>query len=119
MFFIGIFGIRNKTKTIAVRQGEICPVCQALDQLKVVKKYEYFHFFFIPLWRWNVRYLIRTRCCVQTRGLPLQLGEKIERGEEVDWGKFKPTAPIKRCPQCFGPLKDEYKYCPHCGEKTF
>ncbi len=117
MFFVGIFGIRPKTKTIAVRRGEICPACGALDQFTVLKSYKYFHFFFIPLWRWDIRYFGQTRCCGQIVNLPSEMGKRMERGERVDLSELQVADTVQRCPTCFTAVKDEYNYCPRCGQK--
>ncbi|MFY9494727.1 MAG: zinc ribbon domain-containing protein [Limnochordia bacterium] len=80
VFFVGIFGVQFKAKSLIVEQGVICPCCGAYDRYEVLKTFNYFHIFFIPVWRWNKHYYIRTRCCSQTSELRQDVGERIERG---------------------------------------
>lgn len=118
MFFFGIFGIQAKQEVVGSRQGEICPVCGSLDRYEILKEYQYFHIFFLPLWRWGERYLLRTRCCRQVRVLPPEFGQAVAKGEDVDWSQLPQGIldPLIRCAHCLAVLKPEFQYCPHCGK---
>jgi RNA polymerase subunit RPABC4/transcription elongation factor Spt4 len=119
MFFIGIFGIQAKQEVVESRQGEICPVCGSLDRYEILKEYQYFHIFFLPVWRWGERYLVRTRCCQQVRILPHEFGKALVRGEAADWSQLSQGVldPLVRCAHCSTLLEPEYRYCPRCGSE--
>src|SRR5690625_1352731 len=112
MFFIGVFGIQSKAKTIKTEQGVICPVCGSYDRYDVLQTFNYFNIFFIPIWRWNKRYFLKTRCCQQTCELQQEIGKRIEKGEEVeitqdhlDCGQL----PYRRiCPNCQAKLEGTF-----------
>lgn len=118
MFFFGIFGIQSKQELVDSRQGDICPVCGSLDRYEILKEYQYFHIFFLPVWRWGERYLLRTRCCQQFRVLPPELGRALIKGEEVEWSQLAREIddPLVRCSNCSAILEPDFKYCPRCGQ---
>ncbi|NMB02572.1 MAG: zinc ribbon domain-containing protein [Firmicutes bacterium] len=120
MFFIGIFGIQSKSEVIRTEQSVICPICGAYDRYDVIKTFNYFHVFFIPVWKWNYRYFLQTRCCQQTCSLEQQIGERIDRGEVVSLGKEHvhcSQGQGRICPNCRAGLDATYNYCPTCGER--
>ncbi|NLK39820.1 MAG: zinc ribbon domain-containing protein [Clostridiales bacterium] len=121
MFFIGIFGIEQKSKIIATRQDP-CPICGGYGQYDVIKSYNYFHIFFLPLWRWNIRYYIETGCCKRLCSLDNNIGGRIEKGEAVEIhqsdlhcseNSFQST-----CPRCSSQLDPDFLFCPYCGNRT-
>jgi RNA polymerase subunit RPABC4/transcription elongation factor Spt4 len=121
MFFIGIFGVQSKSERIHTETAVICPVCEAYGRYEIIKSYYYFHFFFIPLWRWNKRYYIQTQCCSRICEIEKTLGEKIEAGDSVEIKKEQilcggsPSTRI--CPSCSAQAEPYYQYCPHCGTR--
>lgn len=122
MFFIGIFGIDNKSKIISTSQNIICPSCGAYGRYDVIKSYHYFHAFFIPLFKWNKRYFIQTHCCSRLCSLDKDLGLRIENGERVEIEDKHvhcngPHANGSFCPRCAAQVDPAFKYCPHCGSR--
>jgi len=121
MFFIGIFGVQNKTEKIHTKTAVICPVCEAYGRYEIVKSYAYFHIFFIPVWRWNKRYFIQTHCCSRICELSQGLGEQIEAGESIEIEKehilCSDSPRIRICPKCSARTEPSYQYCPHCGTR--
>lgn len=118
MFFIGIFGIEQKEKLILTKQNIICPICNALGRFDVVKVYSFFHFFFIPLFRWNVKYYIKTHCG-RICELKKEIGLKIENGEDTVIKKedIIRGEQIFVCPNCQAQVNPSFRYCPHCGKE--
>ena len=49
MFFIGIFGIEHREKIIKEINNLTCKRCLQNVTGKLVKQYDYFHFFFISI----------------------------------------------------------------------
>lgn len=120
MFFIGIFGIQTKEETIRTEQAVTCPLCGAYDRYEVLRAYTYFHIFFIPVWKWNKRYLIRTRCCGRICALDQEVGSRIERGEAVTITAQHLSCSEPRghfCPSCGAQLHQSFNYCPYCGNR--
>ncbi|MGI6651085.1 MAG: zinc ribbon domain-containing protein [Limnochordia bacterium] len=120
MFFIGIFGVQSKMKTLRTEAGVICPLCETYDRFDVIQVYDYFHIFFIPLWKWNKRYFIQTRCCRSRCALDSELGARIEAGELVKITREHidctgPQGAATLCPHCRQALHPSFHYCPHCG----
>ncbi|NLM39475.1 MAG: zinc ribbon domain-containing protein [Firmicutes bacterium] len=119
MFFVGIFGVQPGQKVLYEGSG-VCPSCEAFDRHKVIQAYTYFHFFFIPLWKWNKHYFVETRCCRHTLEIDPAIGERYARGEAV---QLKPEHIVRRtdsyrepiCPSCGARVRSDFQFCPHCG----
>ncbi|HHT73060.1 MAG TPA: zinc ribbon domain-containing protein [Firmicutes bacterium] len=121
MFFIGIFGIQPGKKEVGEGQG-ICPSCEAFDRYVVDEVYTYLHFFFIPIWKWNRRYFVRTRCCRRTLELEGDVGRRIASGERIQLRpehivRAQPGAQGEACPNCGSVLRPDYRFCPRCGSQ--
>lgn len=122
MFFIGIFGIQTKEKEITAIQNTICPSCEALGSYQIIKTYDYFHIFFIPIFKWNIKYYIRTSCCRKAFMIDSQLGKEIEEGKIVDLRNedlsgFNMITEKGKCLYCGAFVDDDrYAYCPYCGK---
>ena len=117
MFFIGIFGIESKSKVLKTNLTIKCPFCNDDNGTEVIKSYRYFHAFFIPLWRWDIKYFIKTQCCRKLCSLVQEIGCKIENGEDVtiENKHFNCNDYEKNCPNCTSILDYNFRYCPYCG----
>lgn len=120
MFFIGIFGVQSKSQILTTEVGTPCPICGAYDRYEILKAYTYFHVFFLPLWKWNTRYLLKTRCCQRLCALDATIGGKIEAGEKVEIRREQIACdPLpgesSYCSNCGRPAHDTHRFCPHCG----
>lgn len=131
MFFIGIFGIEEKAKAIRQIDVTICPFCSRKGNHTLLKVYNYFHFFFIPLFRWNVRYFLQTSCCNRIYIITnQQLAHDLERGIDTPitladvelFRKFETSYGFDDersdfCPNCQRRVSKTFLYCPYCGSK--
>ena len=63
MFFVAFFGMNDKEEHIGAFSGEGCPSCGQLSQFAVSKTYRNLEVFFLPVYKWNVRYIARALCC--------------------------------------------------------
>jgi len=122
MFFIGIFGVEQKSKLISTNQNIVCPACGAYGRYDIIKTYNYFHVFFLPLFKWNNRYFIHTYCCNKICHLDYEIGSKIENGEQIDikaehvhCNSFYNN--YKFCPHCSVQVDPTFQYCPYCGSR--
>lgn len=130
MFFIGIFGIEEKAKVIGQKDVEMCPFCARKGYHTFFKVYNYFHFFFIPLFKWNTRYFIQTSCCSKLYLITNpQLTYDLERGRDVTFTladvelyknlpqMYDEGIDFDFCPNCGNRVSKTFLYCPYCGQK--
>lgn len=117
MFFVGIMGIGNKEKTITELSDITCKSCQKYGRYTVLKRYSYFHLFFIPIWKWGFQYYVVERTCNTIFRLSEQAGREIERGakKEILDDELVEHHYVRRCKKCGQVLDDEFIYCPYCG----
>jgi hypothetical protein len=124
MFFIGIFGIESKEKLIKILSSLGCKECNSTVTGKLIKTFSYFHFFFIPLFKWDEKYYVICDRCNTVYEISKEKGKAIEKGEDLDI-TYWDLKVIKRglysgeirCSRCNNVLEGEFKYCPYCGEK--
>ncbi|NLM13965.1 MAG: zinc ribbon domain-containing protein [Epulopiscium sp.] len=121
MFFIGIFGIEQKQKEVSDRRNIICPSCEALGSYRLIKVYNYFHIFFIPIFKWNIRYYIKTSCCNKMFEINAEIGKRIEDGEPVELKSdalqsLGAAEESNRCYHCGSTIDPRYSFCPYCGK---
>ncbi|MDF2542290.1 MAG: zinc ribbon protein [Herbinix sp.] len=123
MFFI--MGISTGEKKIDFVQTILCSRCGQFGRLEVIMTYMYFSFFFIPIFRWNKHYYVKSSCCKTTYEIDLILGKRIAKGEQVVmkeeelkevktgfYGYHQPS-----CRNCGYPLQGDFEYCPKCGSR--
>jgi hypothetical protein len=129
MFFIGIFGIENKEKDIKILSNLSCKKCNLSVTGRLIKAFSYFHFFFIPLFKWDEKYYVVCDNCRTVYSISKEKGKAVEHGENIDvtyWdlqeevyneyyndNYYKP----KKCSNCDKIVEPNFKYCPHCGAK--
>lgn len=119
MFFI--FGISSGKKRLDFNQTMICPNCGHFGRLEVYMTYMYFSLFFIPLFKWGKRYLVKTSCCNGVCDIPNELGKRIEKGQTIEIDPKDLNFPFghrvfKQCTNCGFSTSEEFEYCPKCGK---
>lgn len=119
---IFIFGMSSKEEKLDFSQTIICPNCGAYGRLELFMTYSYFSLFFIPLFKWNKKYLVRSTCCDSIYTINDDLGRDIEKGiktriEESDLEPIHTGYRQKYCSNCHFPIEPEFQYCPRCGTK--
>ena len=131
MFFIGIFGIENRDKEVKELNNLTCKKCNNIVQGKLIKNYDFFHFFFIPLLKWNEKYYVLCDRCKCLYSIQKEKGKAVENGEDVnitywDLEEVYPDNTInfndsiydmKICQNCGAKVKRDFKYCPYCGKE--
>ncbi|ALX07807.1 MAG TPA: zinc ribbon domain-containing protein [Hungateiclostridium thermocellum] len=122
MFFFAIFGIQDKNKHIGNCNNIVCPSCGRLSMYEVYKYYKYFHIFFLPIFKWDVRYIVKTSCCGCLYELDPLVGKEFEKNpsteiREENLQRIDRYSPFKYCSNCRTEVPVEYSYCPYCGER--
>lgn len=122
MFFI--MGVSSKQRQLDFHQTIICSRCGQYGHYEVYMEYMYFSFFFIPLFKWNKKYYVKSSCCGSLYTINKELGSAIEKGERVtirdeDLQLFRDGQWNNgyRCSQCGAEGNNDYQYCPHCGKE--
>ncbi|MCR1934300.1 zinc ribbon domain-containing protein [Clostridium tepidum] len=124
MFFFGIFGINTRQKEIEEFQNLICKKCGNLSRYTVIKTYNIFHFFFIPLIKWGEKYYLKSRCCNTIYVISKEDLDRIREGEDINNIYLKEiymgnsnTNDIIICNECGKEVDSSFNFCPHCGQK--
>jgi hypothetical protein len=128
MFFFGIFGIESKEKELRFIQNVICKACSSMSTYRLIKVYNYFHFFFIPIFKWGEVYYVEARCCRAVFEIDKEVGRKLETGGDIPLtdadlrqaytGSHSHGYANERvCHTCGRNVDSSYSYCPYCGNK--
>lgn len=122
MFFIAFFGIQDKEQYVGNCNNVVCPSCERLSRYEVHKIYRYFHVFLIPVFRWNVRYIVKAPCCGCTYELDPTIGKEFEKNpatqiKKENLRRAESFFPFKHCLNCRADVPEEFNYCPYCGGK--
>ena len=109
MFFIGIFGIEHREKIIKEINNLTCKRCLQNVTGKLVKQYDYFHFFFIPIFKWREEYYLICENCSCVFKVSKEKGKSIEHDNDIEINYWD--------------LKEEEntwreKICPGCGREV-
>ncbi len=119
---IFIFGISNGRKDLNFHQTMVCSVCGRYGSYKIIMEYMFFSLFFIPIFKWNKTYYVKTGCCGTLYTIDRELGKRIARGENIDLQEtdlHKVQSgwyhSMKRCSKCNFTTREDYKYCPNCA----
>lgn len=122
MFFVGVFGIESKERKIKDLSNILCKACNREEAGQLIKTYNYFHFFFIPIFKWNESYYVLCSKCGTVYEISKEKGKIIERGEgeNLTYWDLRETSKdnsIKVCKYCNHQVEDRFLYCPYCGNR--
>ncbi len=84
MFFIGVFGIEHREKIIKEINNLTCKKCLQNVTGKLIKEYDYFHFFFIPIFKWHEEYYLLCENCNRVFKVSEEKGKSIENGNDIN-----------------------------------
>ncbi|HOQ07903.1 MAG TPA: zinc ribbon domain-containing protein [Clostridiales bacterium] len=120
MFFVAFFGIQDKDQYIGTYNNVVCPSCGSLTRYEIHRTYRYLHIFFIPTFRWNIRYIVRTPCCGSVYELDPLVGREFERNPGIEirpenLRRIDRYMLFRYCPNCRIDVPAEFSYCPYCG----
>lgn len=121
MFFI--MGISDGRRQLNFSQLGVCPACGAYCRYQLFVTYTVLSLFFIPVLKWNRRYVVESSCCGAAFALDAALGRRIERGEHVEI-RPEDLHPLggahsnrKRCAHCGYTTAEDFEFCPKCGQR--
>lgn len=122
MFFIG--GISSGEKKLDYAQSSICSRCGAFGRMEVYMTYMCFSLFFIPIFKWNIKYYVKTTCCNSIYSIDNELGSKVKKVENISITEDdlhvlinESSSDINKCYSCGYKYEDDFQYCPKCGSK--
>ncbi|MFT8313220.1 MAG: zinc ribbon domain-containing protein [Clostridium sp.] len=124
MFFIGIFGMGTKDVDIRTINNMICKSCGRMTSYKLVKTYNYFQLFFIPIFRWGEKYYLISKCCGSLFELSRQDGEDLANGNNsilsnlnINIVEDNSQCGKLVCHRCGKEVDESFEFCPYCGTK--
>ncbi|MDY0234780.1 MAG: zinc-ribbon domain-containing protein [Gudongella sp.] len=116
-----LFGTSSKEQKLDFIQSIVCSNCGEHGEYEAFMTYSIFTIFFIPIFKWNKKFYIISKCCWSTYRLNKELGRAIERGDNISINDSD-LEPINinniiTCSNCGFVIEDGFEYCPKCGEK--
>ncbi len=120
-----IFGISSAKKKLDFIQTILCSHCEQFGRLELFMTYTYLSLFFIPIFKWNRQFHIKSTCCNSVYSIDNSIGKRILKGEEliineqdlhlINSGKYSSLQ--RRCSQCGNMMEQNFLFCPNCGNK--
>ena len=121
MFFM--IGITDGQKDLDFNQVITCPICSAMGSYRVFMTYTVLSLFFIPCFKWNRRYYVKSTCCDAIYELDPEIGKRISRGEHIEIRRENLTRVLnqghimKRCSSYGYSTEEDFEFCPKCGNR--
>ena len=112
-------GITDGRKDLDFSQLITCNICGKYGSFHVFMTYTVLSLFFIPCFKWNRRYYVRTSCCNTLYELDSEVGKAIAKGEKpkilpehlqkINQGRHS----FRRCSYCGYETTEDFVYCPN------
>lgn len=121
MFFM--MAITDGRKDFDFSQMMICDACGAYGRYQVFMTYTVLSLFFIPCFKWNRRYFVKTSCCGCLYELDAEVGRHVAAGEnvEIQQEQLKRVQTggysVRRCANCGYATSEDFEFCPKCGRR--
>lgn len=107
MFFF--IALTNRQEDLGIQWLE-CSHCQKKERAHIYLTYQVLILFFIPVFKWNKRYLVKMEDCGSLYEVEDASLEKLHLLKSGDRKKY--------CPYCLAEIDASYQYCPHCGKEV-
>lgn len=110
--------ITELTKIVKRLVG-ICPKCHQQRELVLLKTYQCFRIFFIPVWRWGEKYFVKDETCSVSYSISEEDAVLVQYGKkELSHCQLKELHEIgAKCTICGRIYDESYRFCPHCGQQ--
>ncbi len=123
MFFI--MGISSAQKKLEFVQTMLCSRCNQFGRYELYLTYTYLSLFFIPVFKWNKKFYVKTSCCGTLYTIDSALGKRILKGEPVTITEQdliladtdNQYTKVHKCPHCGFVSDPDFLYCPKCGNR--
>ncbi len=122
MFLIA--GSSSKREKLDFNQSVVCDNCGQYGRYNVIMEYTYLSLFFIPIFKWNKKYYVKSSCCGSIYSINKKTGDKIADGEKITLKdkdlhilKKGHSHSLKKCSDCSFETREDFQYCPKCGSK--
>lgn len=76
-----IMGITQGRKDLDFAQTVLCSLCGRYGHYEVFMTYTCLSLFFIPTFRWNRHYYVRSSCCGTLYELDPEIGKRIKKAK--------------------------------------
>lgn len=102
---------------VILKKPNKCHTCEQMGEIELIKAYDCFRLFFIPLFKWHIKYYLRHSC-----GAKVEISEEIAMHimtEQVDLETMyfsHKAAESLVCNHCGNTLQSDFEYCPYCGK---
>lgn len=120
MFFIGLFGVGAKAEP-AGRIYAGCRCCHSPGPLQLSRKYQYFHAFFLPLFRFHSQYFATCPACASIYEVEPSAGDRARREGQaaaaLEQLHLLQDNSRRFCPHCRAPISPDDQFCRRCGER--
>ncbi len=115
-----IMGKGAGEQDLELHQPITCPICGRKAHLEAFCRYESFNLFFMPAYKYQKEYFVRTSCCGMVAPLSAEKGDKIYWGQierlKLENLPFAIQSSFKVCANCGFDTMDSFQYCPKCGK---
>jgi len=119
MFFF--FSIFSDEKRLDFYHRGLCPICSNTDEFYIVMTYSCFSLFFIPIFKFNKRYFLKSANCASVCEISKEYANRlIEKEDTLDPFKipfFTNYRKEKYCENCGFKTSEDYVYCPKCSTR--
>ena len=117
-----MMGIAQDRKDLDFTQLVTCDICGSYGRYCVFVTYSVLSLFLIPIWKWNRHYYVQMSCCNSIYELNEEIGKRIENGEEVrieesDLTLMNRGSTYKKCFNCGYETREDFEFCPKCGNR--
>lgn len=118
MFFI--IGSDGKVQQVGMVEA-LCPGCGRRGTFALCKCYEYIHLFFIPVFRYHVRYIATCPGCASVYEVEKEAGKAVEKGQLTALPSSALTLLRGNgggngvCPRCGAANPQGSVFCNQCG----
>ena len=102
--------------------GVVCPKCGRSCSFSLCKCYSFLHLFFLPVFRWNVRYIATCPGCACLYDVDPEAGKAAEKGRLATLPASaltlsRDSGSVGACPRCGAVNPPGSAYCNQYGSR--